>query len=268
MASITIPLLLRWLDDSQTLYIIDDGSLLDADEETANGWGKNVCVLRRRQREDEIRTKLARYESCTQYREVFPLAHKLLDLPLLAQHAGHDRFLYADSDILFLRGCQGLLQIDTNVHLRTDAVKLSVKLSDVFLKFGWKIPYRFNSGYFSYPAHAFDWDFVEHFLGQPKCRHFTWLTEQTCWAVLFGRLPHVLYPDPEQFVCREDCSGPNSDTRAIHLIGQLKCHVDEWSVLASENPTGNELRLLASRYVTLNDWLHKSLQRFGTKLGR
>ncbi len=29
MASITISLLLRWLDVSQSLYIIDDGSLLD-----------------------------------------------------------------------------------------------------------------------------------------------------------------------------------------------------------------------------------------------
>jgi hypothetical protein len=143
-----------------------------------------------------------------------------------------------------------------------------VKLSDVFLKFGWKIPYLFNSGFFSYPSAAFDLEFVEYFLAQPNCRHFPWLTEQTCWAVLFGRLPNVMCPDPNQFVCRENFPGPSGDTQAIHLIGGLKGRVVDWSHCASTDAPPAELRFLPSRYVNLNDWLQKSLRRLRTKVGR
>lgn len=261
MASITIPLLLRWLDNSQALYIIDDGSLLDEDEQTALGWGKNIYLVRRWQRDGEIKAKLAGYSACAQYRQEFPLAHKLIDLPLIAQKAGHHRFLYTDSDILFLRNCLGLLQIDTNLHLRTDAIKLSVKLSDVFLKFGWKIPYRFNSGFFSYPTHEFDLGFVDYFLRKPECRHFAWLTEQTCWAVLFGRLNGVLCPDLDQFVCRENFHAPDINTCAVHLIGDLKQRVAEWSVPGMFCETFDELRFETSRHVNFSDWILKTADR-------
>jgi hypothetical protein len=267
MASITLPLLLGFLDESQTLYIIDDGSLLDEDEEIACGWGKNVRVVRRSQREKEIKTKLAGYDACTRYRDEFPLAHKLLDLSLLAQSLGHDHFLYTDSDILYLRDCQGLFRTNANLHLRTDAVKLSVKLSDVFLKFGWEIPYLFNSGFFTYPSGAFDLEFVEYFLAQPDCRHFPWLTEQTCWAVLFGRLPDRLCPDQDQFVCRENFRGPDGETCAVHLIGDLKKRVGEWSRLGMVPRNFHTLRFDSSRHVNIVDWMLKVGLRMRERIG-
>lgn len=268
MASITLPLLLGFLNESQALYIIDDGSLEDEDEAIACGWGKNIHVLRRSQREEHLAEALGKYSACREYRAEFPFAHKLLDLPLLAKQLGHDRFLYTDSDVLFLRNCQGFLQNDANLHLQTDAIKLSVKLFDVFFKYGWKIPYRFNAGFFSYPTHAFDFDLVEYFLAQPECRHFPWVSEQTCWAVLFGRLTDVVCPDSVQFVCREKFEGPDENTRAIHLIGSLKPHVFDWSQSASDYTVLEELRFYPSRYVKVSDWLKKSLRRFGTKVGR
>lgn len=268
MASITLPLLLGFLGGSQTLYIIDDGSLLDEDEAVACGWGKNVRVVRRSQREAHITETLAKYSACRQYRAEFPFAHKLLDLPLLAERLGHDRFLYTDSDVLFLRNCQGFLQNDANLHLRTDAIKLSVKLFDVFFKYGWKIPYRFNAGFFSYPTHAFDLELVEYFLAQPDCRHFPWVSEQTCWAVLFGRLTDVICPDSVQFVCREKFAGPDIHTRAIHLIGNLKRRVFDWSCCESENIPLEELRFSPTRHVTLTDWLQKSVRRLGSQFRR
>jgi hypothetical protein len=267
MASITLPLLLRYLDESQNLYIIDDGSLLDEDEAIAFGWGKNIRVLRRSQREAHVAETLAKYQACRQYRAEFPFAHKLLDLPLLAAQLGHDRFLYTDSDVLFLRNCQGFLQNDANLHLRTDAIKLSVKLFDVFFKYGWKIPYRFNAGFFSYPTGAFDLKFVEYFLAQPNCRHFPWLTEQTCWAVLFGRLPDVLCPDRDQFACRENFQGPDSETCAVHLIGDLKKRVSDWSCLGMVPQKFHTLRFDSSRHVNVADWILKVGLRIRNKLG-
>jgi hypothetical protein len=267
MASITLPLLLGFLDESQTLYIIDDGSLLDEDEAIACGWGKNIRVLRRSQRDAYIAETLAKYSACRQYRAEFPFAHKLLDLPLLAERLGHDRFLYTDSDVLFLRNCQGFLQNDANLHLRTDAIKLSVKLFDVFFKYGWKIPYRFNAGFFSYPTHAFDLELVEYFLAQPDCRHFPWVSEQTCWAVLFGRLTNVICPDSVQFVCRENFQGPDSETCAVHLIANLKKRVGEWSRLEIVPQNFQTLRFDSSRHVNVADWMLKVGLRLRNKLG-
>lgn len=264
MAEITLPKILSFLSPGQKLYVFDDGSFTKEDAEWCASLSDSIVIKELSGRNEQIQDLLAKYPNCLNYRKEFPLAFKLLDIPLIAGKTS-ERITFTDADIIYLKGCNGYFNRGINTYLRTDAVKLSVKLQHVFFKYNWKVPFCFNSGYFSFDLNGFDLDFLEYYLGLPDVRNIRWLSEQTAWALLFGRAGKSFCPDIGQFVCRESFQGPVASTLAIHLIGLTKKYVQDWSNPVA--PGTEEIpRFMESRNVTVMDWVKKNAERFTSRL--
>ena len=144
----------------------------------------------------------------------------------------------------------------------TDAIKLSVRLRDILWKYKWRAPFRFNAGYFSFAMECYDLDFIEYYLSLPDIREMPWLSEQTCWALLFGRAGGGCTPDPEQFICRENYAGPDEKALAIHLIAKLKPFFNDWAVALDQiAPINGDLRFRPGRNVSVCDFAAKVFLR-------
>lgn len=265
MALVTVPKIIGSLQPNQQMVVFDDGSFDDECVEKIQSLSPKVTVVVRKERDERILAAIGKRPNSIKYRQELPLAYKLLDIPLTVQSEG-GRFTFTDTDIIYLRHCEDYFTRSANTYLRTDAIKLSIKLQDGLLKYRWPIPVRFNSGYFSFDIKDYDLDFVEYYLGLPDVRNSPWLSEQTCWALLFGKAGPSFSPLENQFACREKFQGPQSDTLAIHLIGGLKGKFRDWSQ-SEAIPAGTAAApaFELSRNVTLFDWAQKSARRFMKK---
>ncbi|MGA0556486.1 hypothetical protein ACO2Q8_07540 [Larkinella sp. VNQ87] len=229
MALVTLPRLLRFLSSDQKLIIFDDGSLTDDDTDILKALSVNIIIITRVDREDFVNSALTNYPICRQYREKSPFGFKLIDIPLHAQKF-NARFTYSDSDIIYIKNCEDYFKQDRNVFLKDFTTAFSLKLKKILFKYHWSIPTNFNAGYFSYDSSRFDLDFVEHYLSLPDVYDYLWLTEQTCWALLFGRSGPSYCTNEDQFICREGYNDLKSENLAIHLIVNLKNKYVEWAV--------------------------------------
>ena len=261
MGLLTLPRIIKFLESNQKLEVFGDGSLSQKSIEILRSLSTNVSVITKEERNEEVNDMLAKYPVCRSFREELPLAYKLLDIPLLAQK-NHTNLTFTDSDIIYIKNCEAYFNQDVNVHLRTDNIKISVRLQKLFLKYKWKMPFKINSGYFNYNLENYDLDFLEYYLALPDVRNTHWLIEQTAWGLLLAEAGNSLCPDEKQFACDESFSGPNEETLAIHLIGDLKSKVEEWTKYAEHNDQGAQLPIFEhSRNVTYFDWFSKSLKR-------
>lgn len=263
MALITLPKIIASLSEDQPFVVIDDGSFDDETVSALEQLSPKVKVVVRKDREEFIQSRLKNYPQCIAYREKYPFAFKLFDIPLIAAQDS-PRYTYTDADIIYLKNCNAYFNQKQNTFLRTDAIKLSFKLQTGLLKHKWKIPYKFNAGYLCYDTKDYDLDFIEYYLGLPEVHVVPWVSEQACWALIFGRSKSPAYcPLENQFICEEPYAGPKEDTLAIHLIGKLKANVEEWSQ-ASFPETGNDNtpKFVKSRNVNMMDWLIKTSRRF------
>lgn len=266
MAKATFPGILRSLPEESTFLVFGDGSLTDSDTEELESFSPSIRVVSRQDREALVTDMLQEYPHCKSYREELPLAFKLLDVSLYCIANSIDQLVFTDSDIIYRCANANYFSRTGNTHLRTDAIKLSVRLSVLFLKYRWQVPYQFNSGYFTFDLKDFDLDFINHYLSLPDVRSTPWLSEQTCWALLFARAGQSFTPDPKQFACAEDFDTPRHDTMAIHLIGDLKKMAATWS-----NPDPStvshdiEPKFLPSRNVNFIDWGIKVARRVASR---
>jgi hypothetical protein len=264
MALRTLPTILKFIHPSQKLVIIDDGSLSADSAATIAALADNVILKVKKDRDAMVLEALKGKPNCIKYRNEHPLSFKLLDIPIMARQES-PRFTYTDSDIIYFNSCEDYFTRDVNTFLRTDAVKLSFRLQDGLLKHRWKIPYKFNSGYFSFDTAHYDLDFIEHFLGIPEARSTLWLLEQTCWSFLFERAGIAYCPAEDEFICKENYSGPEPKSLAIHMIGNndKKVVSKEWTKPEQmKKVMPAKPRFERSRNVTLIDWVLKSAQRF------
>lgn len=259
MACVTLPKILEFLSQEQLFVVIDDGSLTEHSIEYLKELSPQIKVISLKDREQIVLNKLDKYPECRKFRKEYAPAYKLIDIPILAMNDS-PRFCYTDSDIIYLKSCEPCFNRQVNTYLKTDAIKISVKLSKVFLKYRWAIPNRFNSGYFSYDVKDYDLDLIEHFVSRPDVRNIPWVIEQTGWALLFGQSKELFCPDEDKFICRENFNGPDINTFAIHLIGNLKPKYKEWAYFKTLQT--NDLDFIRSRNVTLLDWYKKSARRF------
>ena len=263
MALVTIPSILRFLSKNQKLFIIDDGSLTEKEVSTLKHIDPNLQVITRLEREERVLSELKNYPQCQKYRRKIPLAFKLLDIPLLVRDSGISRYTFTDSDIIYLKNCFDYFNRNSNTYLNASVSAYSVRLSKVFFKYKWKIPLKFNSGYFSFDVKDYDLDFIEHYLSLPDVYNFPWLTEQTCWALIFSRSGKSFCTSENQFVCRDFVENFESQMLAIHLISELKSKYYEWSKNSDENnyfPIDPLFKL--SKNISLFDWVNKSVSRY------
>lgn len=261
MALVTLPNIVKFLSEDQEFVVCDDGSFDDETVEIVKNISNKIRVITRTEREEYVMSILKNYPNCVAYRNQFAFAFKLIDIPLLAKKES-ERFTYTDSDIIYLKNCSEYFNRTVNTYLMTDAIKLSFKLKDGLLKYKWAIPYKFNAGYFSFDTKDFDLDFIEHYLGLPDVRNIPWVSEQACWALLFGKAGASFCPAENQFVCNEKFDGPTSETHAIHLIANLKDKVNEWSAYTSIDKNNSMPTFQPSRNVTVKDWLFKVIKRY------
>ena len=262
MALVTLPKIYNFLESPNNFFIFGDGSLTQQDVDLLKAVMPLATINLKSEREEFIKEKLKNYPNCLKYRDKHPLTFKLLDVPIMAG-LNHNRFTFTDSDIIYLKNCEDYFNQDRNTHLTTDGIKISVKLQHALLKYNWKIPFQFNSGYFSFGLKDYDLDFIEYFLGLKKITNMPWLFEQTCWGLLFSSAGKSHVPNKNQFACEENFSGANNETLAIHLIADLKKHYKEWS---SEHQ--NEVSIFTgvkfhqSRNINYLDWAKKVIKRF------
>jgi hypothetical protein len=260
MALITVPRIIKFLQPDQQLVIVDDGSFTQSTIDTLSSLSPQIKIVIRREREAYVMEFIKDKPNIIAYREKFPFAFKLIDIPLLAKRDS-PRYTYTDADIIYLKNCEEYFNREVNTYLRTDAIKLSVRLLTALLKYKWKIPVRFNAGYFCFHTDGYDLDFIEYFLGLPDVHNITWLSEQTCWSLLFGKTGTLYVPDDKQYICQHPYDGPKADTLAIHLIG-LKHMVKEWSSQYDiEAMPAARPAFEVSRDVTMLDWVKKSISR-------
>jgi hypothetical protein len=259
MAKITLPRIVFFCKKNQKIRVIDDGTL----SEYSIGWleslSGNIKVITKSIRDEQVLDSISRFPGCIKFRNEYPPSFKLIDIPILAK-SECSRFTYSDSDIIYIRNSSKYFELQNDTFLRTDAIKLSVKLSTAFFKYKWKIPYKFNSGFFCYDSDNFDFDIIEYFVSRPDVRNMPWVIEQTAWALLFGKTSS-LCPLEKQFVCSESFEGPTEKTFAIHLIGKLKNRYVEWSNYKLEEsiliPDFEQ-----ARNINFLDWSKKSFNRF------
>jgi len=263
MSAITLKQLTNFLITGQQLIVVDDGSLNLNDIHFLRNFIPEAKFVLKEEREDLIFNLIGDRKNILKYRNDFVLAFKLIDIPLIAMSLT-ERFTYSDTDILYLRNCRQYFNSVSNRYLRTDEIRLSVKLSKVFFKYKWKVPYRFNTGYFSFGLDDYDLDFVNYYLGLDDIWNFKWLTEQTCWALLFGRTSEFNCPALNEFVCRQNFDDLKNDTLAIHLIGDLKKNYYKWMYKDSEyQQEVNTLpKFEKGKYINFIDWGEKTLHRF------
>lgn len=261
MALITLPKIYNFLEDPNDFYIMDDGSLNQSEVNLLKYEMPLATIILRSEREEQILKKLKNYPNCLKYRAEHPLGFKLLDVPILAEQITK-RFTFTDCDIIYLKNCEKYFTQNINTHLTTDAIKLSIKLKHGLLKFNWKIPYQFNSGYFSFGIIDYDLDFIEYYLGLNEVKYVPWLIEQTCWGLLFSRSGISVAPLKNQFVCQEDFLGPKDETLAIHLIADLKKNYIDWAKNKKQESTKLFLPIFNnSRNVNYYDWFKKIMKR-------
>ena len=261
MALITIPKLRSFIDNHSSLIIVDDGTLSEKSIEKLKNIAENIIVVTRKERDEIILNKISKYPNICELRNKFAFAFKLIDIPILSLENFEGRYTYTDTDIIYYKNCEAYFTRLENTHLRTDGIKLSIKLQKLLLKYNWKIPYKFNAGYLSFDTKDYDLDFIAGFLKNPDIHNVPWLVEQTCWGLLFSRAGKSFYPNEEEFLCREDLENPTQKANAIHLIGDLKKNLSAWSNYILENQNISNPCFKLSRNVTLLDWGIKSIKR-------
>ena len=179
--------------------IHDDGSLTERDIERLEENLHPCRIIRRSEADERLNGVFRNYPAARELRQIYPLALKLLDAPLLARE---EVLRFCDSDILFFRPfsglCDGLSYPKTNAVFMEDR-KNSYSLRSWHKAFstGLSLPWRINSGLLAFKLIAYDLDYLNWFIGCEGHRKIFHVLEQTCWAALGKRVGCRKY-DPRQ----------------------------------------------------------------------
>ena len=235
--------------DPFELELVDDGSLSVEDRERFKCVMPGVNFRNRSDIIEESADVLERFPAAFKFARENIFGVKLLALPLLAQGA---QLNYIDSDIYFnfpfsglfmiLEDCDAIFLLDDGVpgH-KVAANPMQRNIADRFrhpagggysagllrLCAQYRLPLakNLNAGMYSLRTGVFDLDLAEWFLKKNNLQRFPHLVEQTCWALLAGRM-RFKYWSPEQFFCSEQPL-PSSRPLGVHFITKHKfCALD------------------------------------------
>ena len=260
MARITIPKIIKFINSENNFVIVDDGTLTDSSIVELKLISPVIQIITRKDREQLVLSKISQFPKIRELRNNFAFAFKLIDIPILSIENKESRYTYTDTDIIYYKNCSDYFNRSENTHLRTDGVKISIKLQKLLLKYSWKLPYKFNAGYLSFDTKDYDLNFIETFLKNPDINNIPWLVEQTCWGLIFSNAGKCYYPKENEFLCREDLKSPIG-ANAVHLIGNLKKNIQTWSQISIDDTNRKEPSFKLSRNVSFADWILKSIKR-------
>jgi len=223
---------LRFSSEPISLIIHDDGTLTNADHEKLFAYLPGCAIVSRAKADAIVQPLIERYPGCRAYRERYPLALKLLDIPLLAP----GELAYCDSDVLFLRRFTGLFEWsdDDNsaIFMRDAQEAYSLRPWHIFPFGKIRVPGNINSGLIFYRTSEYDLDFVEWFLGRPELidvfrKRPHWI-EQTCWATLGWRAGCRVWNSTQLMIANPQMSGLSPDTVGIHFVAAYRGKLEEF----------------------------------------
>jgi hypothetical protein len=224
--------LLRFSSELISLLIHDDGTLNKADCERLIAALPGSAIVSRPDADAIVQPLLTRYPRCRSYRERHPLALKLLDMALLEP----DELAYCDSDVFFLKPHTGLFAWP---NAQTGAMFMQ-DIQDAYSLRPWhvhpigqiRMPRRTNSGLIFFRRSAYDLDFIEWLLGQPKlegvfAKRAHWI-EQTCWAALGWRAGCYLWSAGQFVIATQSMTGVSDETVGIHFVAAARGKLNEF----------------------------------------
>ena len=189
-----LPTVLKHCRDPIELIIHDDGSLTPEDcDRLREGLGP-VRIISRAEADDLVIPKLAGRPKLLQWRREHPFGLKMLDPALIAGGP----FLLCDGDVLFLRDFE---KLDRRSEPTEDLVFMADWTTVYTCRakrrhFGphrTKMPDFLNAGLLYCTPRAFDLDFIEWYNDNPDFSYYNWMSEQTVWAALAGRVSSFYY---------------------------------------------------------------------------
>jgi len=175
---------------SPSVFVHDDGTLTTDDVACFNEHIAHCSVVRRAQADVRIREILKDHPHCRDVRfaQGHPLPIKLFDA---WAHAPHDVFILMDSDVLFFRRPEELLNHAANGRACfsadcQDAYAATTEELRAFM--GVDVMPAVNSGLLAIGRSDFDLDLSERFFQSLPSARYHGFSEQTAWAVILSNL--------------------------------------------------------------------------------
>jgi hypothetical protein len=230
----------------------DDGTLTSQDCERLADSLDEPEIVSRAIADERIGPTLAGHPRLESYRRESALALKLLDLPLWCP----DDLLYCDSDVLFFRPFCGLFSRPRGVALFMADIQnaYSVRSWHLLRYPRLRLPIRVNTGIIAFPAESLDLDLLDWYFAHPQFRFSPVWVEQTCWALLAGRIKTRLV-DPRQLVLPRRGKLPDPACIGAHFVGAVRRELPIWMPLMSslEEAPAVAVRSLRARRCTALD---------------
>ncbi|MFH1402776.1 MAG: hypothetical protein ABIH11_00730 [Candidatus Altiarchaeota archaeon] len=230
VALVCLDSLIRFSAEPLKLIIHDDGSLTENDVERLSEGLGNPEIISRPCADERMEPLLEGYPMMKEVRGMNPLTLKLMDCPMMSD----GDYAFCDPDVLFTRPFTGLFKWpDDKVnalfmkdHLDSYVFRLKDMVGDGRIR----TPSKVNTGIIFLRKGAFNPGIVEEVMGRLDYRRGNFLYEQTCWAVIAGRVGCMQY-DSEQVKTTDNRFMNHlerySDAAAIHLTGGGKQRLNE-----------------------------------------
>lgn len=192
-APLTAWMLASWFYFTQKNWPIclhDDGTLQPADIAMLANIAPGLRFIAVAEADSRMATALASLPLCRAYRDAHPLGKKIFDVPTFATH---ERFILLDSDLLFFRRPDAILQWaqaeDTSCWFNADAQEpCMLSFGMVKKQYGFDLWPRVNSGLCLIAPQTVDLDFCEQILSEtPLLQTQAWRVEQTLFALCASR---------------------------------------------------------------------------------
>jgi hypothetical protein len=181
----------HFTDQSWPVVIHDDGSLPDEAREKLSELFEGCRIISRSEADEVMQRELRPFPYCLDYRNAHPLALKIFDM---AKFAAGDRFIVLDSDVLFFKRPQEIIQWATGEPTRECWFNEDVSESSLVTaeeareELNVKLWSRVNSGLCLLYRPAIDFDFCDRALAVTSIlRGHIWRVEQTLFALCASR---------------------------------------------------------------------------------
>lgn len=224
LAAWSLASFLQFSEVGWPIVIHDDGSLSEEATEVFEGIFPACRIISRDQSDEEMNRVLLPYPFCLDYRNTHPLGIKVFDM---AHYATEERFIVLDSDVLFFRKPQEIVDwakapVGRDCWFNEDVQEASlITASEAREELNVKLWSRVNSGLCLLYKPAIDLDFCDRALAVTSIlRGHVWRVEQTLFALCASRNGRGgLLPKTYEVTLKRHAS---KDIIARHYVGAVR----------------------------------------------
>ncbi len=215
---------LHFSETGWPIVIHDDGTLPEEAVEVFKGLFDSCRIILRAESDADLSQVLRPYPFCLDYRNTHPLGLKVFDM---AHYARGERFIVLDSDVLFFRRPQEIINwakgpLAKDCWFNEDAHEASlITASEAREELNVKLWNRVNSGLGLLYRPAIDFDFCDRALAVTSIlRGHIWRVEQTLFALCASRQGKGgLLPKTYEVSLKKHAS---KDVVARHYVGAVR----------------------------------------------